>query len=175
VRKRFVVARFAGPDELLTAVQTLRGRGYRKLDTYSPFPIHGIADALEAEDARLPWLVFLCGAAGALLGYGLQYYVSVIAYPLNVGGRPLHSWPSFIPVTFEMTVLLAAFGAVVGMFAMNGLPRPHHPVFGVNGFDRATTDAFYVQLDSDDPAYAEPATAEALREIGALEVVEVEA
>jgi len=156
-------------------VQTLRGTGYRKLDTYSPFPIHGMADALEAEDARLPWLVFLCGAAGALLGYGLQCYVSVIAYPLNVGGRPLHSWPSFIPVTFETTVLLAAFGTVLGMFAMNGLPRPHHPVFGVNGFDRASKDAFYVQVDSDDPAYAEPATAEALREIGALEVVEVEA
>jgi hypothetical protein len=118
-------------------------------------------------------VVFLCGVAGALLGYGLQYYASVIAYPLNVGGRPLHSWPSFIPVTFETTVLLAAFGAVVGMFAMNGLPMPHHPLFEVAGFDRVSRDAFFVQVGTDGLASSPEATAATLRQLGALDIVVV--
>lgn len=173
MRTGSLIARFATADDLLKAVRELRGRGYTKLDAYSPFPIHGMSEALCAEDARLPWLVFLCGAAGALLGYGLQYYVSVIAYPLNVGGRPLHSWPAFIPVTFETTVLLAAFGAVIGMFAMNGLPRPHHPVFDVPGFERASHDAFFVEVRADDPQFDRARTEDILRVLGAMAVHEV--
>jgi hypothetical protein len=107
------------------------------------------------------------------VGYALQYFVSVVDYPHNVGGRPFHSWPSFIPVTFETTVLLAAFGAVFGMFALNGLPRPHHPVFGARGFDRASTDAFFLCIEADDPRYDQVTTARFLEDLGALEVTEV--
>lgn len=168
-----LVARFTSPEDLTAAVKAARDAGYHRMDAYSPFPIHGLADLLKAEDARLPWLVFACGAIGAVAGYALQYYVSVIAYPHNVGGRPLHSWPSFIPVTFETTVLLAAFGAVIGMFALNGLPRPHHPVFDVPGFDRVTTDAFFLQIGADDKLFDRVRTADFLRSVGAVEVYEV--
>ncbi len=173
MRRSGLVARFRSPEDLLAAVKALKSRGYRRLDSYSPFPIHGMAEALEAEDARLPWLVFLCGAAGAALGYGLQYYTSVIAYPLNVGGRPFHSWPSFIPVTFETTVLLAAFGAVFGMFAMNGLPQPHHPLFDVPGFDRTSSDAFFLHVEASDPLFDRPKTEDLLLSLGAISVHEV--
>ncbi len=168
-----MMGRYASADELIEAVRVARSQGYRRLDAYTPFPVHGLSDALGAEDARLPWLVFLCGLAGAALGYGLQYFVSVIDYPLNVGGRPLHSWPSFIPVTFETTVLLAAFGAVFGMFAMNGLPRPHHPVFAVPGFDRASSDAFFLCIEASDPRYEPDEVRNMLRSSGAVEVSEV--
>ena len=168
-----LVARFADPSDLLAAARSVREQGYDRVDAYTPFPVHGLAEVLKAEDPRLPWLIFACGAVGALLGYGLQYYVSVIAYPLNVGGRPLHSWPAFIPVTFETTVLLAAFGAVIGMFALNGLPQPHHPVFDVPGFERASTDAFFLEISASDKQYDRVRTADLLRSLGALEVYEV--
>jgi hypothetical protein len=168
------LARFGSASELLDAARQARDQGYRRMDAYSPFPVHGLAEVLQAEDARVPWLVFLCGAAGAVVGYALQYFVSVVDYPHNVGGRPFHSWPSFIPVTFETTVLLAAFGAVFGMFALNGLPRPHHPVFGARGFDRASTDAFFLCIEADDPRYDQVTTARFLEDLGALEVAEVQ-
>lgn len=167
------MARFASAEDLLAAARASRLAGYRCVDAYTPFPVHGLSEALDADDARMPWLVFVCGALGAVLGYGLQYFVSVVDYPLNVGGRPMHSWPSFIPVTFETTILLAAFGAVFGMFALNGLPLPHHPVFGVPGFDRASTDAFFLCIESSDPRFDASDARRFLGERGALEVVEV--
>jgi hypothetical protein len=169
-----MAARFESPEALLQAARSARSAGYKRFDAYTPFPVHGLAEVLRAEDARLPWLVFLCGALGAAAGYGLQYFVSVIDYPLNIGGRPLHSWPSFIPVTFETTVLLAAFGAVFGMFALNGLPRPHHPVFNVPGFGRASSDAFFLCIEADDPRYDRVEVERLLREWGAADVVEVQ-
>ncbi len=168
-----LMARYESPDELVAAARQARARGYSRLDAYTPFPVHGLSDALGAEDFRLPWLVFLCGLGGAVAGYGLQYFVSVIEYPLNVGGRPLHSWPSFIPVTFETTVLLAAFGAVFGMFALNGLPRPHHPVFAAPGFDRASSDAFFLCIEASDPRYDRGEVEAMLRSSGAADVTEV--
>ena len=168
-----MIGRYASPDDLVQAVRLVRSKGYTRLDAYTPFPVHGLSDALGAEDARLPWLVFLCGLAGAVLGYALQYFVSVIDYPLNLGGRPFHSWPSFIPVTFETTVLLAAFGSVFGMFALNGLPRPHHPVFGALGFERASTDAFFLCIEASDPLYGPETAQDVLKLSGAVEVTEV--
>lgn len=168
-----IIARFESADALVAAARVARDRGYRRMDAYSPMPVHGLSDVLNADDPRLPWLVFLCGTVGAVLGYGLQYFVSVIDYPLNVGGRPLHSWPSFIPVTFETTVLLAAFGAVFGMFAMNGLPRPHHPVFAAPNFDRASQDGFFLCIEASDPKFDADSVRNLLRESGGVDVEEV--
>lgn len=169
-----IIARYESADALLSAARQARQRGYRRMDAFSPMPVHGLSEALDAEDFRLPWLVFLCGVAGAALGYGLQYFVSVVDYPLNVGGRPFHSWPSFIPVTFETTVLLAAFGAVFGMFAMNGLPRPHHPVFGAPGFDRASSDGFFLCVEATDPKFDREEVKRFFADTGALDVAEVD-
>jgi hypothetical protein len=118
-------------------------------------------------------VVLLGGIFGAMVGYAFQYYVSVIAYPVNIGGRPLHSWPAFIPVTFEMTILAAALSAVLGMLAMNGLPRPHHPLFSVPQFDRATRDRFFLCILRTDPLYHERTTRQLLESLGAMEVIDV--
>lgn len=169
-----VVGRFETPELLLQATAGAKDAGYTKLDAYTPFPVHGLGDALSAEDARLPWFVFLCGVAGAAGGFALQYLASVVAYPLNVGGRPLFSWPSFLPVTFETTVLLAAFGAVVGMFALNGLPRPHHPIFETPGFERASTDGFFLCVEAVDPRYDAERIRTLLLQLGAAEATEID-
>ena len=121
----------------------------------------------------MPLVVLIGGLLGLVGGYALQYYCAVIAYPVNVGGRPLHSWPAFIPVTFEMAVLGSSLFAVLGMLAMNGLPRPHHPLFGVPQFDRATRDRFFLCVLRTDPHYQEQATRKFLEQLGAREVVDV--
>src|SRR5512137_922783 len=122
-----LMAEFDDPTALVAAARRAYAEGFRKMDAYSPFPIEALTDALHLHSTRVPVITLIGGCVGACAGYGLEYWVSAIAYPLNVGGRPLHSWPSFIPVTFEMTVLFAALSAVIGMLALNGLPRPHHP------------------------------------------------
>ena len=121
----------------------------------------------------MPLVVLLGGIFGAVGGYAFQYWVSVIAYPVNIGGRPLYSWPAFIPVTFEMTILAAALSAVLGMLAMNGLPRPHHPLFAVPQFDRATRDRFFLCILRTDPLFHERTTRELLETLGAVEVIDV--
>ena len=124
--------------------------------------------------AGLTFLIFLIGGLiGCASGYGLQYWVSVIAYPLNIGGRPLHSWPAFIPVTFELTILCAALFAVLGMLALNGLPRPHHPLFAIPQFSRASVDGYFLGIQAIDPMFHEITTAELLRELKAKEVIDV--
>src|SRR6185369_15156856 len=130
-----VLAEFAGPSELTHAVRQAREAGYTRLDAYTPFAVEGVNEALGLHRNWLPLLVLLGGITGAVGGYFMQYYASVISYPVNIGGRPLHSWPMFIPVTFELTILAAAFAAVLGMLALNGLPRPHHPLFNVPEFN----------------------------------------
>lgn len=169
-----MVAEFDSPERLLAAAKKARAAGYRKLEGYSPFPVHGLAEALDFNDNRLPWIIFGCGVAGALAGLSLQYYVSVLDYPLNVGGRPLFSWPHFIPVTFECTVLLAAFGAVFGMFALNGLPRPHHPIFNAPDFLRASQDRFFLAIEARDPMYDPKETRKFLDSLEPLSVSEVD-
>lgn len=173
VRLHGVSAEYAEADELLAAVMKAREHGFKHMDAYSPMPIHGLAEAMEAEDNRVPWIIFIGGVGGALAGFGLQYWVSAMAYAHNVGGRPNFSWPSFIPVTFETTVLFAAFGAVFGMLLLNGFPRPHHPIFGVRHFERASTDRFFLCLEAHDAAFDAKAAADFLRTTGPIAVREV--
>lgn len=148
-----LLAEFASADALLQAAAAARAGGYRKLDAYTPFPVEGLSEALGMEHTRLPWIVLAGGAVGAIAGYGLQYWVSVIEYPLNIGGRPLHSWPAFIPITFETTILVASLSAVLGMLALNGLPRPHHPLFAVEAFSLASRDRFFLCIEARDPQF----------------------
>ncbi|NIP18513.1 MAG: DUF3341 domain-containing protein, partial [Xanthomonadales bacterium] len=145
------MAEFHEPDSLLAGVERAREAGYRKMDAYSPFPIEGLAEALGFRRTRIPLVVFLGGLVGCLGGFFLQYWVSAVDYPLNVGGRPLFSWPAFIPVTFELTILVAAFAAVLGMLGLNGLPMPYHPLFHVERFALASRDRFFLCIEADDP------------------------
>ncbi|MBI4444939.1 MAG: DUF3341 domain-containing protein [Acidobacteria bacterium] len=147
------MAEFESPDDLLKAVRNAREAGYHKMDAFTPLPIEGLAEALEFHRIELPPIVLVGGMIGGVLGYALQYYISVIAYPVNVGGRPLNSWPAFIPVTFEVTILFAAFSAVLGMLALNGLPQPYHPVFNVPEFALATRDRFFLCIEATDPQF----------------------
>jgi hypothetical protein len=168
-----MVAEFVEADELVSAAARIHELGYRRVECYSPLPVEGLADAIGFTRTRMPFIVLCGGIIGGLSGLALQYWVSAVAYPLNVGGRPLFSWPSFVPVIFEMTVLFAALFAVLGMLAMNGLPRPHHPLFAVPGFDRASQDRFFIMVLASDPMYDEPAIRETLLQLGAEEVVHV--
>jgi hypothetical protein len=152
-----LMAEFESPEDLIEATRGAYDEGYRMMEAYTPFPVEGLAEALGFHRNRVPRIVLIGGVIGGLSGYFMQWYSAVISYPLNVGGRPLHSWPAFIPVTFELTVLGASLAAVVGMLAMNGLPRPHHPVFNVPGFVLASNDRFFLSIQARDPRF-DPAT-----------------
>jgi hypothetical protein len=164
---------FEAPGELVRAARSVRAAGYRDVDAFTPFPVEGLDDALGLGPTRLPLIVFLGGAAGALGGFFLQYYASVIDYPLNVGGRPLNSWPAFIPVTFELTILAAAVTGVLAMLALNGLPMPHHPVFNVERFALASRDRFFLCIEARDPLFDPEATRRLLEETTGKEVTVV--
>jgi len=148
-----ILAEYETPEAVVSAAQSARVAGYTSLDAYSPLPVHGLAEAIGFPKNRIPAVVFAGGLVGGLAGYFMQWYSTVVDYPINVGGRPLHSWPMFLPITFEMTILGAAFAAVLGMLGLNGLPRPHHPVFGTEGFDRATRDRFFLCIFALDPKF----------------------
>ncbi|MGH9555729.1 MAG: DUF3341 domain-containing protein [Terriglobales bacterium] len=148
-----LLAEFDSPTAVVAAARRAHEAGYRKMDAYSPFPIEDLTEAIGFHHTRLPMVVLAGGLLGAAGGFGLQYWVSVIEYPLNVGGKPMLSWPSFIPVTFETTVLVAALFAVLGMLALNGLPMPYHPVFNVPEFALASKDKFFLCLEATDPQF----------------------
>lgn len=169
-----LMAEFATPEELLAAVHRVREEGYRHLDAYTPFPVEGVTEALGFHHTRLPLVVLIGGIVGCIGGYLLQYYTTVIDYPVNVGGRPLNSWPSFIPVTFEMTILVAAFAAVLGMLALNGLPMPYHPVFNAPRFALATRDRFFLCIEATDPKFDRERTRYFLERLVPRVVSEVE-
>jgi Protein of unknown function (DUF3341) len=169
-----LMAEFDSSSDLLDAARRAYEEGYRRMDAYSPFPVHGLAEAIGFKRTLVPLLVFLGGAVGGIGGYSLQYWISVIGYPLNVGGRPLHSWPAFIPVTFELTILVAALAAVLGMLALNGLPRPHHPVFNVSAFELATRNRFFLCIEATDPKFDGRETRHFLQSLKAQAVYEVE-
>ncbi len=169
-----LMAEFDGPDDLLEAARRAYEEGYRRLDAYSPFPVPGLAEAIGFRRTRLPLIVLFGGLVGGLGGYYLQYWISAIDYPLNVGGRPLHSWPAFIPVTFELTVLVAALAAVLGMLALNGLPMPHHPVFNVPAFELATRNRFFLCIEATDPQFDAVGTKSFLETLKPSGVFEVE-
>jgi hypothetical protein len=168
-----LLAEFVEPDALVDATTRIQEAGYRDYEAYSPMPVAGLPEAVGFPRSRMPLVVLIGGIVGCVTGFGMQYYLSVIDYPLNIGGRPLNSWPSFIPVTFELTVLFAGLSAVLGMLAMNGLPRPHHPLFAVPQFDRATQDRFFVCIRSTDPMFYEHSTRDFLQRLGAKEVIDV--
>ena len=148
-----IMAEFENPSELVAAVRRAREEGYRVLDAYTPFPIEELNEALGLHGSRVPLIVLIGGLLGGAGGYFMQYYLSVIDYPLNIGGRPLHSWPAFIPLTFELAVLVAGLSAVLGMLALNGLPMPYHPVFNVPRFALASRDRFFLCIEARDPKF----------------------
>ena len=168
-----LMAEFASPEELLEAARRAFAAGFRKMDAYSPFPVDGLAEAIGFHRSRVPLIVLIGGILGCLGGFFLQYWVSVIDYPINVGGRPLNSWPSFIPVTFELTILSAAFAAVLGMLGLNGLPMPYHPVFNAPRFALASRDRFFLCIQSDDPKFHVQETRHFLESLSPREVTEV--
>ncbi len=168
-----LMAEFYSPTELVRAAERAHDEGYRKMDAYTPFPIEELSEAIGFHHTRLPLVVLIGGILGCLGGYGLQYWVAVIEYPLNVGGRPFHSWPSFIPITFETTVLVAALSAVLGMLALNGLPMPYHPVFNVKSFALASKDKFFLCIEAEDPKYDRAATESFLKSLRPREIAEV--
>jgi hypothetical protein len=169
-----LMAEFNDPDNLVTAARRTREEGYRRMDAYTPFPVEGLAEALGFQRTRVPLLVLIGGIVGCVGGYIMQYYIAVIDYPINVGGRPLHSWPSFIVITFELTVLAAALAAVLGMLALNGLPTPHHPVFNVPRFALASRDRFFLVIEAADPRFHPEDTRHFLKSLGSREITDVE-
>ncbi|MGH9196308.1 MAG: DUF3341 domain-containing protein [Acidimicrobiia bacterium] len=169
-----LLAEFRDPNELLAAALRTYEYGYRRIDAFTPFPIEGLAEVIGFRERRLPLIVLLGGIVGAVAGYALQYYASVISYPINVGGRPLHSWPAFIIPTFETTVLFAALSAVLGMLALNGLPMPYHPLFNVPRFALASSDRFFLCIQSTDPKFDRQETRRFLQSLNSREVTEVE-
>ena len=168
-----LMAEFPDPNTLVAAARKTREAGYRKMDAFSPFPIEELSDALGHHHDPLPLLVLIGGIVGGAAGFLFQYWASAIDYPINVGGRPLLSWPSFIPVTFEMTILVAAFVAVLGMLGLNGLPMPYHPVFNVERFVNASRNRFFLCIESTDPLFDKEATGKFLESLEPREVCEV--
>jgi hypothetical protein len=169
-----LMAEFEGANELSAATRQAYQAGYRRMDAYSPFPVEGLAETIGFRGSPLVWVVLAGLVVGAVAGFGMQYYASVIDYPINVGGRPLNSWPSFIPVTFELAVLVAAFAAILGMFALNGLPMPYHPVFNVPRFELASRDRFFLCIEATDPQFDRQETRQFLEGFKPVEVTEVE-
>ena len=169
-----VIAEFESPAALIEAVRQARAAGYRKMDAYTPYPIEELAHALALPRTKLPILVLAGGALGCATGVAMQWFATAVHYPLNVGGRPFASWPSYVPITFELTVLFAAIAAVLGMLALNGLPMPYHPVFSVPRFALASRDRFFLCIESGDPLFEVEKTKDFLASLGAREVTEVE-
>ena len=168
-----LMAEFETPAALVTAAERARLAGYRQMDAYSPIPIEELNEALGLRRTRLPKLVFIGGVLGGLAGFGLEYFSAALAYPMNIGGRPFNSWPQFIPVTFETTVLGAALTCFIGMWALNKLPMPYHPVFNVPAFDRASQDRFFLCIESTDPRFNAQGTRaflESLHPVGVSDV-----
>jgi Protein of unknown function (DUF3341) len=169
-----LIAEFEKPAELVAAARRAREAGYRSMDAYSPFPIHEMTHALELPRTKLPYLVLVGGLTGTGTALLMQWFSATVHYPINVGGRPLASWPMFIPITFELTILFASFAAVLGMIAMNGLPMPYHPIFNASHFALASRDRFFLCIEAKDPLFDLERTAKFLEGLGATVVSEVE-
>jgi hypothetical protein len=168
-----LMAEFDSAQSLVDAAHRTHAAGYQKIDAYSPFPIEGLAEAMGFTKNRVPLVVLIGGLIGGLSGYLMQYWIAAITYPVNVGGKPYHSWPAFIVVTFEMTILFAGLSAVFGMLALNGLPMPYHPVFNVPRFAFATKDRFFLIVFSSDPKYDPELTRGFLEGLGGRFISEV--
>lgn len=169
-----LMAEFDGPEQLIEASRKAYEAGFRQMDAYTPFPVEGLPEAVGFKKSKLPLIVLIGALVGGTLGFAMQYFASVIHYPLNIGGRPLNSWPSFLPITFEMTILVAAFSAVLGMFALNGLPQPYHPVFNVPRFALASRDRFFLCIESEDEKFDPEETKKFLESLQPRDVFEVD-
>ena len=169
-----VMAEFDNPTDVVAAARRAYEAGYRRINGYSPYPIEELWEAIGFHRTGLPVIVLIGGIIGALGGFFLQYYLAVFDYPLNVGGKPLNSWPAFIPITFEVTILCAAFAAVFGMLALNKLPQPYHPVFNAPNFELATRDHFFLVIEANDPLYKHDEVVNFMKELGAKDVTDVE-
>ena len=169
-----VLAEFENPDDLIQAVRRARAAGYRKMEAYTPFPVEHLPEELGVRHSGLPLIVLIGGLIGCATGFFLQYWISVFAYPLNSGGRPLNSWPAFIPVTFELTILVAALSAVLGMLGLNGLPMPYHPLFNNPRFALASRNRFFLCIESSDKRFNREETSKFLSELKPKGVSEVE-
>jgi hypothetical protein len=168
-----LLAEYKSPEALIEAAERTYARGYRRIDAYSPFPVEGLAEAIGFHSNRMPLIVLIGGVLGGIGAYFMMWYSAVINYPLNVGGKPLHSWPAFVPITFEVTVLVASLSAVLGMLGLNGLPMPHHPLFYVPDFTRASRSRFFLCIQADDPMFDLDDTRAFLESLGPRRVIEV--
>lgn len=169
-----LLAEFHKPEELLAAARRTYEEGFRRVDAYTPYPVEGLSEAIGFRHTRLPLVVLIGGIVGCIGGFALQYWGSTTYYAMNIGGRPLNSWPAFIPITFECTVLVAAFAAVLGMLALNGLPMPYHPVFNVEEFAFASRDRFFLAIEATDPLFDREKTKEFLQALSTYGVYEVD-
>jgi hypothetical protein len=168
-----VLAEFATPAAILQATRQARQAGYTHMDAYTPYPVEGVADELGLKRTRIPFVVLMAALVGAAAGFFMQYWTMAVDYPLNVGGRPLNSWPVFLPITFEVMVLVAGFAALLGMLLLNGLPQPYHPVFNVARFVEANAHHFFLCIEADDPKFDREAVKQFLAGLGPSEVLEV--
>lgn len=168
-----LMAEFDNPTDLVHVSKAAFAAGYRKMDTYTPYPLEEAAEAVGAHHNRVPLVCLIGGLLGMIGGYSLEYWVSVISYPINVGGKPFHAWPAFIPVTFECAVLGASLATVFGMLALNGLPQPYHPVFNVPGFSASSRDKFFLCIEAQDPRFSPSETKKFLESHHPVQVSEV--
>ena len=167
-----LAAEFSAHEDLVRAAEKAYSAGYRKMDGFAPFPVEGLAEAL-GKQTRLPLLVLIGGVVGGIGAYYMQWYANLVSYPINIGGRPMHSWPAFIPITFELTVLCAGLVAFLGALGLSGLPRPHHPIFNLPEFERASQDRFFLCIQTDDPIFDPKKTRDFLQSLQPLAVAEV--
>ena len=168
-----LMAEFETPTELVHAAKAAYAEGYREMDAYSPFPIEEASEAIGFHKSAVPLIVLIGGLLGGLSGFALQYWINVIAYPLNIGGKPYDSWPAFIVPTFEMTILFAGLSGMFGMFALNGLPQPYHPVFHVDKFSAVTRDRFFLCVEATDPKFDLVGTQQFMQALKPLSISEV--
>jgi hypothetical protein len=169
-----MVAEFGTAEEVLNAAEQAKFAGYKKMDAYTPYPVHGLSDAIGFRENVMPYMIFFAGLCGVAFGFTLLWYTSTIDYPLNVGGKPFNSLPSFMPISFECIVLFSALTATFGMLAMNKLPKPYHSIFNTPGFERASQDRFFLGIESEDPNYDSEKTRKFLEGLGPIAVNEVE-
>ena len=162
-----ILAEFATPADLYHACERVRDAGFTRWDAHTPFPVHGLDRAMGLRASPLPWIVLVMGLLGAALGFALQWWVHVEAYPLVISGKPYNAWPAFIPITFEVGILFASIGAVLGMLGLNRLPMHHHPLFESRVFERVSDDAFFISIESWDPRFDPSATRKLLESLGA--------